>query len=109
MHELGVALELVELASQHANGRRVRKVAIEIGVLTAILPDALRFCFDAASEGTPLEGASLEISRPPGRARCRSCGAELALMRAFGRCACGCSELDWLAGDEFRICELEVD
>lgn len=108
MHELGVALELVELATERAGGARVRRLVIEVGVLAAVLPEALQFCFASASAGTPLEGAALEIAQRPARARCRQCREELELMRAFGRCACGCSELDWLSGDELRLRELEV-
>jgi hydrogenase nickel incorporation protein HypA/HybF len=108
VHELGIVLEIVDAASERAGGRRVTRVVIEVGVLTAVLPHALRFCFEAATQGTPLEGACLEIREPPGRARCRNCGEELELLRAFGRCACGCSELDWLQGDELRITAMEV-
>lgn len=108
MHELGITQEIVDIVSQHAGGSRVKRVVVEIGRLTAVLPDAVRFCFDLCSEGTVAEGATLQIVETPGRARCRSCSAELSLDRPFGRCACGCSELDWLAGEELRVTELEV-
>jgi hydrogenase nickel incorporation protein HypA/HybF len=108
VHELGIALEIVDAACERAAGRRVTRVVLEVGMLTAVLPDALRFCFDAATEGTALEGAILEIVARPGVARCRACGVEFELMRAFGRCRCGGSALDWLAGEELRIREMEV-
>jgi hydrogenase nickel incorporation protein HypA/HybF len=108
MHELGITREIVDIVARHADGGRVKRVVVEIGRLTAVLPDAVRFCFDLCSEGTVAEGATLEIVETPGRARCRSCSAELNLDQPFGRCACGCSELDWLAGEELRVTELEV-
>ena len=42
-------------------------------------------------------------------ARCRACGGGVELLRPFGQCSCGCSDLEWLSGDELRIKSLEVD
>ena len=80
MHELGIAQEVVALVAEHEQ-RKVTRVVLEIGKLSAILPDAVRFCFDLCSEGTVVAGASLESSRSPGVARCRACGGEVILER----------------------------
>ena len=61
MHELGLTRNLVAIVSEHAVGKRVRRVWLEIGSQSAIMPDAVRFCFDVCSKGTPLEGARLDI------------------------------------------------
>ena len=109
MHELGLALEIVDSVQARIAGARVKRVVLEVGALTAVLPDALRFCFDLSTDGTPLQGAALDIVERPGRARCRACDAELPLMRPFGRCACGGTDLDWVGGDELKILEVEID
>jgi hydrogenase nickel incorporation protein HypA/HybF len=109
MHELGIAMEVVDAVAARAAGARVKRVVLEVGALTAVLPDALKFCFELSTQGTPIEGAALDIRELPGRARCRACAEELALLRPFGRCACGGTDLDWLAGDELRIMEVEVE
>ncbi|HEX2678100.1 MAG TPA: hydrogenase maturation nickel metallochaperone HypA [Polyangiales bacterium] len=109
MHELGVAMQVVDIVAQRANGARVKRVVVEVGALTAVLPDALRFCFDSATEGTVAEGATLEIIERLARAKCTSCAALLNLDRPFGRCECGCSELEWQSGDELRVFEMEVE
>jgi hydrogenase nickel incorporation protein HypA/HybF len=108
MHELGITQEILAIVAEHSGGARVRRVVVEIGKLSAILPDAVRFCFELCSEGTVAEGAELEILEPPGRARCRGCGAEVMLEQPFGQCACGGSDLEWLAGEELRVKEMEV-
>ncbi|HZS40078.1 MAG TPA: hydrogenase maturation nickel metallochaperone HypA [Polyangia bacterium] len=108
MHELGIVADVIERVCESSRGARVTRVVLEIGRLTAVLPDAVRFCFELAAEGTLAEGARLDIIETPGRARCRACGAELALDRPFGRCACGGTDLEWLAGEELRIKEMEV-
>jgi hydrogenase nickel incorporation protein HypA/HybF len=108
MHELGIAQEVVALVSEHAAGRKVTRVTLEIGRLSAILPDAIRFCFDLCTEGTEVAGAELLIVEIPGKARCRECGGGVTLDRPFGRCDCGSSDLEWLTGEELKIKEFEV-
>ena len=108
MHELGITQEIVALVCERVGEARVRRLVLEIGKLSAVLPDAVRFCFEVCAQDTVLEGAELEIIETPGLARCRQCGAGLTLDRPFGRCACGNSDLEWLAGEELRIKELEI-
>ena len=61
MHEMGITRNIVSIVSEHAKGARVKRVSLEIGKLSAVLPDAIRFCFDVCSKGTELENADLEI------------------------------------------------
>lgn len=108
MHELAITQEIVALVCERVAGARVLRVVLEIGRLSAVLPDAVRFCFDLCAEGTALAGAKLEVIETPGKARCRRCGETVTLERPFGRCACGGSDLEWLSGDELKITEIEV-
>ena len=61
MHELGITRNLVAIVSEAAQGRRVNKVCLEIGERSALMPDAVRLCFDVVGKGTVLEAATLEI------------------------------------------------
>lgn len=108
MHELGITEEIVEIVRERAGERRVRRVVIEIGKLSLVLPDAVRFCFDLVAEGTTVEGAELEILEPPGRGRCRVCAGEIALESPLGRCGCGSTDFDWISGEELRVTQLEM-
>ena len=108
MHELAITQEVVALVSERVAGARVSRVVLEIGRLSAVLPDAVRFCFDLCAEGTPLAGAALEVIETAGRARCRQCGDDVMLVRAFGQCACGGTDLEWLSGEELKIKEVEL-
>ncbi len=83
MHELAIVEEIVAAVAEAGGGRPVRHIVLEIGRLSTVLPDAVRFCFDLAAEGTVAEGAALEIVEVPGRGRCRACGGEVALERPF--------------------------
>jgi hydrogenase nickel incorporation protein HypA/HybF len=108
MHELAITRQIVEIACEHAAGGKIVRIVVEIGTLSAVLPDAVRFCFELCAEGTVAQGATLEIREIPGRGRCRECGGEVAMQRPFGRCSCGCWNLEWLSGEELKIKEIEV-
>ncbi|BDA68967.1 Hydrogenase expression/synthesis, HypA [Rivularia sp. IAM M-261] len=109
MHELSITQNIVAIVSEYAEGKKVQRVLLEVGKLSAILPDAIKFCFDICSQGTVLEGAMLQIREIPGLANCRNCGTQILLEKPFGRCTCGCTELDLIAGEELKIKEIEIE
>jgi hydrogenase nickel incorporation protein HypA/HybF len=109
MHELSITRNTVAIVSEHAHGRRVLRVRLQIGQLSAIQPEAIRFCFDVCTADTLLAGATLEIDEVPGRARCTHCGETIALTVPTGRCpACGTGSLQIIAGEEILIREIET-
>lgn len=109
MHELGITQNIVAIVSEYAKDRKIRRVVVEIGKLSAIMPDAVEFCFDICTQGTVLEGAVLEILQIPGLAKCRQCGAEFPLEKPFGICNCGSVHLDLITGEELKIKEIEIE
>ena len=109
MHELSITRDVVALAVERAGGRRVLRVALEIGRLSAVVPEAVRFCFEPCCRGTAAEGARLEIAEIPGRGRCRGCGREFTLDSPLDCCDCGSMSIDWIDGDQLRVKELEVE
>ncbi|MBU7585406.1 MAG: hydrogenase maturation nickel metallochaperone HypA [Nostoc sp. TH1S01] len=109
MHELGITQNIVAIVTEHAKGMKVQKVVLEIGKLSAIMPEAIKFCFDICSKGTLLENSLLEIIEIPGLAKCRQCGAEIALEKPFGICTCGNVQLDLINGEELKIKEIEIE
>ncbi|HLK39953.1 MAG TPA: hydrogenase maturation nickel metallochaperone HypA [Polyangiaceae bacterium] len=61
MHEMSIVAGILDAVTQRSGGRRIVRVVVEIGRMTAVLPDALRFGFEVASQGTDAEGATLDI------------------------------------------------
>ena len=109
MHELSITRSVVAIVAEQAGGRAVTRVQLEIGQLSAVMPDAIRFCFDACTQGTPLAGARLEIIEIAGRGRCQDCGEEAPMQAPFGRCTvCGSGRLAVCAGEELNIREMEL-
>jgi hydrogenase nickel incorporation protein HypA/HybF len=108
MHELSIANAIVEACAERAAGSRVVRVRLEIGRLSGVLPDAVRFSFDVCARDTVVEGARLEIIETPGRAQCRDCGEEVALADLVRSCGCGCTDLRVVAGEELKVKEMEL-
>ena len=73
-----------------------------------MVPDALQFCFELATVGTCLQGATLEIVSTPGRGRCRNCRAEFDTDDLITMCDCGSVDIEVLGGRELLIREVEV-
>jgi hydrogenase nickel incorporation protein HypA/HybF len=91
MHELGIVQEVIDLVTEHARGARVKRVVLEIGKLTAVSAEAIRFSFDVCRADTVAEGAELQIVETPGRARCQAWGANWFLKSRSGVATAGAS------------------
>lgn len=109
MHELSITRNIVAIVVEAANGRRVRRVTVEIGTLSGVMADAVRFCFDLVAEGTVVQGAALEIVEPAGRARCCACAGEFDIATLWTGCACGSRDLVHLHGEELTVKSFECE
>jgi hydrogenase nickel incorporation protein HypA/HybF len=108
MHELGITKNIVSIVSGYAKGARVKRVSLEIGKLSAVVPDAIRFCFDVCAQGTELENADLEIIEIAGRKRCRDCQLITETSQVYGPCECGSWDTEPVSGEELRVKEMEL-
>jgi len=108
MHELAIAESLVAAVLERTEQRPVTTVRIRVGKLSGVVADALDFAFEVATAGTPLEGATLEIEQPTGRASCRTCGADFELPDLILLCPCGSADVEVLAGRELSLGSVEV-
>lgn len=70
MHELSIALSMIELASEEVDrrgGGRVTALHLKVGSLSGVVKEALTFSYEIACQGTPLEGSQLVIEEVQGR------------------------------------------
>jgi hydrogenase nickel incorporation protein HypA/HybF len=114
MHELSLAhgiVEQVTQAAQEANAVRVVSVQLKVGRLAGVEPGALLFCYDIATQGTPLEGSRLVIRDVPLVVWCAHCLKEVELdgVQSFRCPTCNtpCGEIR--QGREMEIESLEVE
>ncbi|SDM82201.1 hydrogenase maturation nickel metallochaperone HypA [Allokutzneria albata] len=109
MHELSITQSIVEAIVERMGGTRISAVRLEIGKLSGVLVDSVRFCFDLVAEGTTVQGARLVIDEPAGGARCRDCTEEFDVEDPIVLCpACGSADAEVLSGRELRIKSVEV-
>ena len=59
MHELSLAVAIVELVERHAGGRPVEAVNVRVGAMRQVVPRSLSFQFEFAARGSVCEGATL--------------------------------------------------
>jgi hydrogenase nickel incorporation protein HypA/HybF len=113
MHEMSLCEGVLQIIEEHAVSqgfKRVKTVWLEIGALSGVEPEAMRFGFDVVMKGTLADGAVLEIIHLPGTAWCMQCGKSVAVKARFDACPdCGSYQLQVTEGDEMRIKELEVE
>jgi hydrogenase nickel incorporation protein HypA/HybF len=113
MHEMTLAesvLQIVEDAARREGLRRIRAVWLEIGQLSSVEPEAMRFCFDAVARDSVAEGARLEIVTIAGAAWCNACSEPVALAELGAACPrCGGYQLRVTEGAEMRVKELEAE
>jgi len=113
MHEMGIALQIIEIATESipvdAGDVRVEKINLKIGKLAAVVPDSLRFCFDIAVKDTLLDGAQLVIKELPVVARCRDCETQWTISSPAFTCEnCNSGSLEILSGRELDIESIEI-
>ena len=92
MHELSIAMSLVEMAAEEAEQRGARVLAthVRLGALSGVVKEALLSAYEMAAEGTPLEGTALVIEEIPVVIHCAVCQQDRATRRTSGsraRCA----------------------
>jgi hydrogenase nickel incorporation protein HypA/HybF len=110
MHELALADAVLEIAREHARGRRVTSVAVKVGRLRQVVPGALEFSFELLAAGTNVEGAAFEIEQVPVRVECSRCGGVSDAEEFPLACErCGNLDVAVVAGDELYVEALELE
>jgi len=114
MHELSVALSILDVAVEEAErqgGGRVAVVYLRLGPLAGVVKDALRSAYDLAREGSPLESADLVIEEVPIVVYCPACAAERAVASLLEmQCPdCGTPTPQVVRGRELEVFALEIE
>ena len=114
MHEFGImqsVLEIVADACRSAGLTDVTLVEMEVGELTAALPDALYLAWEALATDEPFApGAQLLIEERPSLGECRACGQRFHPEDGFRLVCphCGALGARLIQGDELRVVAVEA-
>jgi hydrogenase nickel incorporation protein HypA/HybF len=113
MHELSIALSIIEGASEEARkrgGARVYAVHLKLGPLSGVVKDALMFSYGLACEGTLLENSRLVIEEVPVVVYCPNCELEktLELIQRFCCPTCGTLTSHVVSGKQLELVAIEI-
>lgn len=113
MHELSIALSLVDAVREEAgrHGGRVSAVHLRIGALAGVVPEALHASYEMACAETPLQGSRLVIEEVPVVVFCDVCGTERSLGGVQSFCCpdCGTPTPRIERGRELELVALEIE
>jgi hydrogenase nickel incorporation protein HypA/HybF len=114
MHELSIALSILDVAGEaadkHGQGR-VAAIHLRLGPLAGVVKEALMSAFQLAREGSPLATVDLRIEEMPLVAYCAVCAAERNVPSPLDLCCpvCGTATPEIRSGRELEIVALEVE
>ena len=113
MHELSVMMEvirIVEELSEEKDIKRVQSIVLEVGELSAVVPDFMIEFFPIVVADKPLfKDARLDFVVIPGRGICDGCGKPYEVGKNKGIYPyCGSKEKTLISGQEFNIREVVV-
>ena len=112
MHELGIAVQIIEIVHKHLPGDQnlsVKKILLCIGEFIGIIPESLRACVTAITRDTADDGVELEITEVPARIRCRSCATVSKVEPPLLFCtSCHSLKVDIISGRELLVENIEA-
>lgn len=114
MHELSIAVSMVDMAAEEAakrGGVKVNAIHLKLGKLSGVVKDALLFSYDIACQGTSLEGSRLIIEDIPITVFCPRCERETPPIAINNLCCpkCETPTPEVVGGRELEVTALEIE
>lgn len=108
MHELSIALNIIDIASEESRARDdavVLAIHVKVGQMSGIVSEALRSAFEIAREETALADVDLVVEDVPVRVHCPKCDSEQQAKSIQSLC---CGVCGTISPEITQGCELEV-
>lgn len=113
MHELSIAMSIIDLAIKEAEkskATRVKEIELEIGEMAGVNREALEFSLHIAMQHTLLEDAHVNIVEIESLAVCRDCRTRFSPISMYDPCPqCDSHGVEFLRGRELRLKSLLVE
>jgi hydrogenase nickel incorporation protein HypA/HybF len=114
MHELSIAMSIVEMAQEEADQRgsvQVTAVHLKLGALSGVVTEALLSAYEMACDDTPLRGSRLLIEEIPVVVFCQRCQVQrrLSSIQLFCCAECGTPTSEIVQGKEIEVVALEME
>src|ERR1700693_4825629 len=113
MHELSIAMSIVELAEEELAGRSgatIQAVHLKLGLLSGVSKEALQSCFEMACFESTLVGSRLVIEEIPVTVHCPKCDElrRIDSIQVFCCPVCGVPVSEIVSGKELEVVALEI-
>ena len=112
MHELSIAMSIVELAEEEAEKRdaKIEAVHLRLGALSGVVKEALLSCYEMACENTSAQGSRLIVEEVPVIIFCQTCNVQRPLTSIQQFICPECNTPSWqvLQGKELEVVALEI-
>jgi hydrogenase nickel incorporation protein HypA/HybF len=112
MHELSIAMSIVDLAEEEAEqrGAQINAIHLKLGALAGVVKAALLSSFEMASYDTVLQGARLVIVDVPVVIFCSNCSSEQTPKSSqhFSCPVCQTPSSQIIHGKELEVVALEI-
>ena len=113
MHELSIALSILDIAVEEAeryDEARVGTVYLRLGALSGVVKEALRSAYELASESCGMAGSRLVIEEIPITVHCPTCNGSRAIasVQDFRCLECGTPSSQVLTGRELEVTAVEI-
>ena len=114
MHELSIVEALIDQVGRELSraGQRGTVLGIElnIGRLSGVHGESVRFAFGLLAPGTLVEKAEIVIHEPKAVCHCRACGAQLEIDDLVVQCPeCASSDIGIEGGRDLMLQSIEVE
>ncbi len=107
MHELSIAMNIVEIVEENAggpDGRTVSEVELDIGRNSGVIVEALQFALEEAIKSSVMGSARIIINEIPAICKCLSCQHEFEPVDIITPCPnCGHLYSDDIQGRGMKI------
>ena len=113
MHELSIALSILEIVEEEAvrQGGRVAAVHLKLGPLSGVVKGALVSAYDLACEGSAVGRAELVVEEVPVTAYCPACDGVRTIVSVQELCCpdCGGPTPEVVSGRELEVVAMEIE
>lgn len=113
MHEFSLAMNILDSCArelEQAGGSKITGIRLEVGSLSGVMAESLRFALEAGHEDNVLKNAQISIDELPARLQCKACGQDFEATEIYTPCPqCGSFGHQVLAGKDLIIKSITIE
>lgn len=113
MHEMSIAEGILDIALEtmkNNDASVIHSVQLDLGLISGVEPDALLFCWDALTKGTPAEKSKIDIHTIPIKGQCLDCDTIFDVQDYKFICPhCESHFVNTIGGRELQVTSIDID